>query len=101
MQNLTTLRSKKKKRQFLKKVTRQNTNIEKYPQKNQMRSPGLKDGESKKELEPDNSSCVTCFVQNPSMLQTYVTNTCKLGHNFGNSFTGFVFLTMLFSFYNS
>ena len=72
-----------------------------YKDERQMRSPGLKDGESKKELEPDNSSCVTCFVQNPSMLQTYVTNTCKLGHNFGNSFTGFVFLTMLFSFYNS
>ena len=76
----------------------QNTNIEKYPQKNQIRLPKLKDGKSTRELESDNSSCVTCFVQNPSMFWTYVMNTCKLRYIFTNLFTGFVFFTIFFSF---
>ena len=51
-----------------KALLRQDTNIEKYPQKNQIRLPILKDGKSTRELGSDNSSSVTCFVQNPSML---------------------------------
>ena len=48
-----------------KALLRQNTNLEKYPQKNQIRLQELKDGKSTRELEFDNSSCVTCFIQNP------------------------------------
>ena len=60
---------KEEKSSFPKKVLlRQNTNIEKYLQKNQIRSPKLKDGKSTRELESDHSSCVTCFAQNPSMI---------------------------------
>ena len=59
-------------------LLRQNTNIEKHPQKNQIHLPKLKGGRSTRELKPDNSSCVTCFVQNLSMLWSYVTNTFKL-----------------------
>ena len=60
---------KEEKSPFPKKLLlRQNTNIEKYLQKNQIRLPRLKDGKSTRELESDNSSCVTCFVQNPSMI---------------------------------
>ena len=75
----------------------QNTNIEKYPQKNQIRLPKRKDGKSLRELESDHSSCVLCFVQNTSMLWTYLTNTCKLRYIFPNFFTGFVFFIIFFS----
>ena len=72
-------------------LLRQNTNIEKHPQKNQIHLPKLKDGKSTRELKSDNSSCVTCFVQNLSILWTYVTNTCKSRHIFPNFFTGLCF----------
>ena len=81
-----------------KEVPRDNTNTEKYPQKNQICLPKLKDGKSSRELEPNNSSCVTCFVQNPSILLTYVMNTCKLRYIFTNFFTRFVFRIIFFSF---
>ena len=45
-----------------KALLRQNTNLEKYPQKNQIRLLKLNDGKPTRELESDNSSCVTCFV---------------------------------------
>ena len=76
----------------------QNTNIEKYPQKNQIRLSKLKDGNSTMELNSDSSSYVTCFVQNPSILWTYVTNICNSRYIFANFFTGFVFFIMFFSF---
>ena len=72
-------------------LLRQNTDIEKHPQKNQIHLPKLKDGKSTSELKSDNSSCVTCFVQNLSMLWTSVTNTCKSRFIFPNVFTVFAF----------
>ena len=65
-------------------IENQNTNIENHPQNNQIHLTKLKDGKSTRELKSDNSSCVTCFVQNLSMLWTYVTNTCKSRHIFPN-----------------
>ena len=50
------------------------------------------------ELNSDSSSYVTCFVQNPTILWTYVTNTCNSRYIFANFFTGFVFFIMFFSF---
>ena len=41
-------------------LLRQKTNIEKHQQKNQIWLTKLKDGKSTRELESDNSSCVTC-----------------------------------------
>ena len=79
-------------------LLRQNTNIEKYPQKNQIRLSKLKDGNSTMELNSDSSSYVICFVQNPSILWTYVTNTCNSRYIFPNFFTGFVIFIMFFSF---
>ena len=70
-------------------LLRQNTNIEKHPQKNQIRLLKLRDVKSTRELESCNSSCVTCFVQ---------TNTCKSRYIFPNFFTGFVFFIIFFSF---
>ena len=81
-----------------KTLLRQNANIEKYAQKNQKRLPKLKDGKSTRELESDDSSYITCFLQNPSMFWIYVTNTCKLRYIFTNLFTGFVFFIIFFSF---
>ena len=65
-----------------------------------MRLPKLKVGKSTRELESDNSSCVTCFVQNPSvlMLWTYVTNTCKSRYIFSNFLQDLCFLSFFFSF---
>ena len=60
--------------------------------------PKPKDGKSTSELEPDNSSCIICFVQNPSMLWTYVMNTCKLRYIFTNVFTTFVLFIIFISF---
>ena len=42
-----------------KALPRENNNAEKYPQKNQILLPKLQDGKSTRELESDNSSCVT------------------------------------------
>ena len=62
---------KEEKASLPKKVLlRQNTNIEKHPQTDQILLPKLKDGKSASELESGNSSCVTCFIQNLSMLRT-------------------------------
>ena len=80
-------------------LLRHNTNIEKYPQKNQIHFPKLKDGKSTRELKSDNSSCVTCFVQNLSMLWTDVTNTCKSRYIFPNFFTGIVFFNYFLALY--
>ena len=68
--------------------------------KNQIHLPKPKGVKSARELEfeSDNSFCVTCFVQNPSMFWTYVTNTCKLRHIFTNFFAEFVFFIIFFSF---
>ena len=60
--------------------------------------PKPKDGKSTSELEPDNSPCAICFVQNPSMLWTYVMNTCKLRYIFTNVFTTFVLFIIFISF---
>ena len=60
--------------------------------------PKLKDGKSIRELESDNSSCATCFLQNPSIFWTYVMNTCKLRYIFTNLFIRFVFFIIFFSF---
>ena len=79
-------------------LLRQNTNLEKYPQKNQIRLLKFKDWKSSRKLESHNSSCVTSFVQNPPMFWTYVTNNCKLRYIFTDFFTGFVFFIILFSF---
>ena len=65
-------------------LLRQNTNIGKHPQKNQIRLLKHKDGKSTRISEDDNSSCVTCFVQNSLMLWTYVTSNCKSRYIFPN-----------------
>ena len=73
-------------------LLRQNTNIEKHPQKNQIHLPKLKDGKSTRELKSDNSSCVTCFEQNLSMLRTYLTNPGKSRYIFPNFLPDLYFL---------
>ena len=91
--------TKEEKVPVLKKaLLRQNSNLEKYPQKNQVCSPKLKDGKSTRELESNNSPSVTRFIQNPSKFWMYVTNACKLQNIFTNFFNRFVFLIIFFSF---
>ena len=81
-----------------KALPRENINTEKYPQMNQIHLAKLKNGKLTRELEPDNSFCVACFVQNPSMLWTYVMNTCKLRYIFTNFFRRFLIFIIFFSF---
>ena len=81
-----------------KALPRESINTENDLQKNQIRLPKLKDGKLTRELEPDNSSCVACFVQNPSMLWTYLMNTCKLRYIFTNFFPRFVIFIIFSSF---
>ena len=90
---------KEEKALVLKKVLlRQNTHIKNIHRRTKYVLPKLKDEKSTRELVSGNSSCVTCFVQNLSKLWTYERNTCKSWYIFPNSFAGFAFFAIFFSF---
>ena len=56
---------------------RQNTNMEKHPQENQIRLPKLKDGKSTRELESGNSFCFT-FINIVDLCNKYLPVSCGI-----------------------